>query len=143
MLESGDVLRLRLTGQIGDTGTPSPTLSIELGSNVLATVTPTLSGITDVDWHFDILITCRVNGASGLLLGSGLFDYDEGSEISVKSGSPVIVDTTAALQVGVYWTWDVANAANTLDCRQATLEHLSVENLAPVAPTELTATEIV
>lgn len=143
LLSSGDVIRIHLTGQLSDTGTPSPTISIELGGTVLATATPTLSGVTSVDWHFDIIITCRTSGASGAFLASGLFDYDEGSEISLESAAEVTVDTTAALEVQVNWTWDVASASNDIDCRQATIEHLNVVNLAPVAPTGLTATETV
>jgi hypothetical protein len=142
LLQSGDALRLRLSGKLSDTGTPSPTISIELGGTTLASATPTLSGITDVDWHFNILITCRVSGASGKLLASGLFDYDEGSEISLESASEVSLDTTPALEMAINWTWDVADASNDIDCRQAILEHLKVTNLAPVAPTGLTATAV-
>lgn len=138
--EQGDTLRITLAGDLTDTGTPSPTLTLQLGATVIATVTPTLLGVTAVQWWLSAIITITASGAGGAAHASGMLLYDNGEIIQFSGDDSV--DTTAALEVGVIWEWDVANIANSIESHHGMVELLSAEGLAPVAPTELTAVEV-
>mgnify|MGYP001287929233 CR=1 FL=1 len=120
---AGKALRIHMRGQLGDTGTPTLNVKLKLGSTVIAeTGVTSLTGVTGVEWMLDILLTCRSAGASGSVIAGGLFDYDDGSEISLSSGTAQSVDTTGSLVLDVTATWGTADEANTITCQEAIVE---------------------
>jgi hypothetical protein len=120
---AGRSLRIHMRGQLGTTGTPTINIKVKLGSTVIASMGATaLTGVTDVEWMLDVLLTCRSAGASGSFIAGGLFDYDDGSEISLSSGTAVSVDTTASQTLDVTITWGTADASNTITTQEAIVE---------------------
>jgi len=116
---AGRALQIQMRGQLGDTGTPTLNVKVKLGATVICETTATaLSGVTDVEWLLDVLLTCRSAGAAGSFIGGGLLDYDDGNEVSLSSGTPVTVDTTGSLALDVTATWGAADALNTITCQE-------------------------
>lgn len=126
-LTQGKQIQLKLVGTLADTGTPTLNVKVKLGSTTIcSTGAVALSGVTDVEWMLDVLLTCTSSGASGSVTGGGMFDYDEGTEIELLSSTPVTVDTTSSQELDVTVTWGTADAANTI-----TSDEVAVWSLDP------------
>ena len=144
ILEVGTVIVIVLHGHLSDTGTPTLDLKVKLGGvEVCSTGAVTLANtITEEGFALRVEITCRTTGAGGTVVAGGTFEYSAGNQhMLVKTGTSA-ADTTAALAVDVTADWSAADAANTITCQIATIELMKADDLAPVAPFELTAVEV-
>jgi hypothetical protein len=143
-LEQGSTLRLTLMGHLSDSGAPTLNIKVSLGgTEVCSTGAQALNNtVTEVDWHLTVLIACRSTGATGTVVASGLFEHDNDAQFGLVKTSATTIDITAALEVMVTATWGTADAGNTITCQEATIELLKADDLAPVAPTGLEATEL-
>lgn len=153
-LQDGRVLRGRMFGAYGTTGTPTLIFTIRWGG-VAGTVLSKSFTITTTSgvgsgasmtalWSLDFMIQTRSNGSSGSLFTTGeacLFTStaptagtvtNYGLLVPLASGStggttPVAVtaDLTADTALSVTATWGTANAANSIRGDQYTLEAMN------------------
>ena len=130
----GQMLRLRATGQISNTATPTILFSVLIGSVVVA-VTPTwttLSGLTaNTAWSLDWLLTLRATGDGtlanfmhqGVLTGAITSATVWTNMIPATApavGTGFNANTAATLDLQV--TWSAASASNTITLQQYLLE---------------------
>lgn len=115
----GKVIRLRIGGVYSTPASfpsASVTINVKIGSTVIATVTTTslLSTAANLEFDGEILITCRVTGASGSVVCHGDIEYSTGitGTIAVdplnNAGAATTVDISASRLIDVTATWDVA-----------------------------------
>lgn len=153
-MQDGRCLRLTLFGSYGTTATPTLIFSVRWGGvsgTVLAkssTVTTT-SGVgggasMTAMWAADIMIQTRSNGSSGTLMTNGnatLYTSTAGTAgtvtnygmpMPIVSGSTggttpvaVTVDLTADTALSVTGTWGTANAANSIQTLNYTVEAMN------------------
>lgn len=146
-LQDGRVLRLRLFGSYGTTGTPTLQFRVRLGG-VSGTVLCASGAITTGSgvgggasmtalWSAEILLQVRGNGSSGTLMGNGeLGLYTTGTAAGggypIASGStggttPAVatVDLTADAALSVTAQWGTANAANSIQGHNYMVEALN------------------
>lgn len=122
----GKSLRVRAWGVVSDTGTPTLTINLKIGSTTLCTTGAiTLgSGISNVHFTLDAILTCRTTGATGTIMSQGVFMQN-----AVVSGltntAADTIDTTAAAAVDVTATWGAASASNTISSHNVTVELLN------------------
>lgn len=150
-MQDGRVLRLKAYGGYGTTATPTIIFSVRWGGvagTVLAksTTVTTTSGVgggasMTAPWEFEACVQTRANGSSGTLFTSGsavLFTStaatagtvtNYGLIMPLASGStggttPVAVtaDLTADTALSFTVTWGTANAANSIQTHQYTIE---------------------
>jgi hypothetical protein len=145
LLEVGSVIRVNMTGHYSTTGTPTFELAINFNGTELATTgakSLETSG-TNIGWRLWFEVVCRSVGASGTVVASGIARFNLDGEFGMVKTSAVTIDTTGTLTISALGTWGTADAANTLTCQTAVIEHLSISGLAPVGPSDLEATETV
>lgn len=153
-MQDGRVLRLRGFGAYGTTATPTIIFAVRWGgvagtvlgkSSTITTTSGTGSGASmTAMWSFEIFIHTRTNGASGTLMTNGeVILYNSANPTSgtvtnyglpavIASGStggttPVAVtaDLTADTALSFTAIWSAANAANSIQGLQYTLEALN------------------
>ncbi len=153
-LQDGRVLRIRAFGAYGTTGTPTLTLALRWGGvagtviakSAAATLTSGVGGGASMTamWVFEAIIQVRSNGSSGTLMTNGeatLFTStaptagtvtNYGMPIVLASGStggttPVAVtaDLTADTALSLTALWGTANAANSIQGLNYTIEALN------------------
>lgn len=138
-MQDGRVVRLRASGKLSTTGTPTITFGLRWGGvsgTVLATTEAITngSGVTNVNWSLDLIIQTRSNGSSGSLIVMGTVTVNTSTSASVHqvwgvSGydapAAVTVDLTADTALALTATWGTANASNTLTGMVYTLEALN------------------
>ena len=146
-LQDGRVLRLRLFGGYGTTGTPTLAFAVRFGG-VGGTVVCKGGAITTGSgvgggasatalWSIELIIQVRSNGSSGTLMSNGevtLYTTGTaaGSSYPLASGStggttPAVatVDLTADAALSVTALWGTNNAANNIQGHNYTLEALN------------------
>lgn len=146
-LSDGRVLRLRLYGGYGTTGTPTLAFALRWGG-VAGTVLAKSGAVTTGSavgggasmtafWSAEIILQVRANGSSGSLMTNGEFTLyttgtAAGSAYPLVSGStggttPVAVtaDLTADTALAITATWGTSNAANSIQGHQYTIESLN------------------
>lgn len=146
-LADGRILRLRLFGGYGTTGTPTLTFTLRWGG-VSGTVMAKSGAITTGSgvgggasmtalWAIEIIIQVRSNGSSGTLMSNGEISLyttgtAAGSNFPLASGStggttPAVatVDLTADTALSITGLWGTANAANSIQGHNYTLESLN------------------
>ena len=129
----GKSLLVKAFGVLSDTATPNLTIGVTANttqgtynsSGIFAT-TGTLaqgSGVTNVPWDLEVLITCASVGASGTFLADGMFRvYNTATTIntarcSSSSANPntaLTLSTESAYYVELFATWSAASASNTI-----------------------------
>jgi hypothetical protein len=153
-LQDGRVLRLRAFGAYGTTATPTLTISLRWGGvagtviskSAAATMTSAVGGGASMTamWSFDALIQVRSNGSSGTLMTNGEATFftstaptagtvtNYGMPMVLASGSTggttpvaVTVDLTADTALAFTATWGTANAANSIQGLNYTIEALN------------------
>ena len=153
-LQDGRCLRIRAFGAYGTTVTPTLIFSLRWGGvsgTVLAksTAVTTTSGVgggasMTAPWSLDLIIQTRTNGSSGTLMSNGeatLFTSTAatagtvtqyGLPMPICSGStggttPVAVtaDLTADTALSLTVTWSAANAANSIQGLNYTIEAMN------------------
>ena len=146
-LVEGDEIRLTLGGLISSDGGGTRDLNIvsKLGSTSICSTGASVvnSSMANTDWHMDLIMTFRSTGAAGNVVANGLFEHDNGTEFGISKLSGTTVDTTGDLTIDVTATWGSAAELNSITCQQLSVEKLTADGLAPVAPTDLTAVETV
>lgn len=141
LMEVGTVIRLSLAGHISTTGTPDINYRVKLnGVELASTGNQTLAGISAVGWRLFLNITCRTTGASGTVVASG-FIRQGASLFGLVKTTTTTIDTTIGQLVEVTADWSAADAANTITCQEAVIEHISVGGLAAVGPSGLALAE--
>lgn len=125
----GKSLRLRASGVLSATGTPTLELRVKIGTTTFGiTGSQALGGtISNTFWELDILLTCRSASASGSLQAQGKFLYDNAEKTGKIHGmgnaSPQGgFNTTAAQTINILATWGTADAGNTIKCTNAVFE---------------------
>lgn len=150
----GRILRLRAFGAYGTTATPTLTLALRWGG-VAGTVIAKSAAVTltsgvgggasmTAPWSFEAYIQTRANGSSGSFMTSGVAELftstaatagtvtNYGLPVFLASGSTggttpvaVTVDLTADTALSFTATFSAANAANSLQGLQYTVESLN------------------
>lgn len=146
-LQDGRCLRLRLFGGYGTTATPTLTFAVRLGG-VAGTVLAKSGAITTGSgvgggasmtalWTMELVVQVRSNGATGTVMTNGIFTLfttgtAAGSGYPLASGStggttPVAVtaDLTADAALCVTALWSAANAANSIQGHNLSIEALN------------------
>lgn len=146
-LQDGRCFRIRVFGGYGTTGTPTLTFTVRLGG-VSGTVIAKSGAITTGSglgggasmtalWSMEAIIQVRANGSSGTLMSNGEISLYStgtaaGSNYPLASGStggttPAVAtfDLTADAALSVTGTWGTANAANSIQGHNFTLEALN------------------
>jgi hypothetical protein len=146
-LQDGRCVRLRLFGGYGTTSTPTLTFAIRWGG-VSGTVISKSGAITTGSavgggasmtalWSIEALIQVRSNGSTGTVMVNGEISLyttgtAAGSGYPLASGStggttPVVttVDLTADTALSVTALWGTANAANSIQGHNYTLEAMN------------------
>jgi len=116
----GTTLRVRQTGLLSTTGTPTLNKKLKLGSVVLATTGAVAmpSGITALPYVLEAEVTCVTIGASGTFWAHGQLSVQSaaGGAATVypmTNAAVLTVDTTADALLDLTSTWGTASASNT------------------------------
>lgn len=130
-LEAGTTLRITAAGVYSTAAsTTDAAIALKLGSVTLASVssqTITVS-MTDQLWTAEIWITCRTAGATGTVMAQGTMTLAESGSLAAPKIIPLsntatdTVDTTAAADLALEWTWTTADAANDIRLTTAVVE---------------------
>lgn len=146
-LQDGRVLRLRLFGGYGTTGTPTLTFAVRWGG-VAGTVISKGGAITTGSgvgggasmtalWSIEVILQVRSNGSTGTLMTNGEISLyttgtAAGSSYPLASGSTggttpatATVDLTADAALSVTALWGTANAANSIQGTNYTIESMN------------------
>ncbi len=127
-LDAGRRIIVKAGGHLSDTGTPTLEIKITIGGTEVATTgAMTLNGtITEAGWWLEVIITCRSAGASGTVVASGLFEYDDGTQHDLVKTSTTTIDTTGTNDVDVTAAWGTADTSNTVTLQTlvVALEHV-------------------
>jgi hypothetical protein len=132
-LAVGTVYRVRLWGTMDTPGAGPPDMNIKIKydtSLVVATgnVTPTVS-LTGKSWSLDAMVTCRVTGASGSLIGGEMailkYANTTGGFTEAGTGTAITVNTTTDKALTATVTWSSAVSGATMYCDLATIELLN------------------
>lgn len=130
-LYAGSAFRVRASGVLSCTGTPTLAIKLTLGGTTLVTTgAVALAGtVSNASWRFEGDITCRTAGGSGTVRAQGMFWFDNSAHAGLVEGMPstttAVVDTTAANAVAVTATWGTASASNTITCSNLAVEGLN------------------
>lgn len=139
----GKVLRLNAWGRISNIVTTPGTLTLDVrfGSTVVfngGAMALNTTAKTNVAWRMVAQLTCRSIGASTTATMLGMGDWCSESvvgspagvanDIMMPASAPAAgtgFDSTAAQVVDLFATWSIANAGNTLQLHQYTLEAMN------------------
>ncbi len=128
---AGKYLRIKAKGFISNTGTPTIRIRVKLGSTAIldttATTMVTITGAMMFEIHAEIL--CRTTGASGSVIGQGVFIYYSAAGtpnyISMVNTTTTTIDTTAGQVADVTAEWGTIDPSNTMTATQSTFEVLN------------------
>lgn len=133
-LVSGKTLRIKASGFLGTTGTPTLQLRVRLGgaSGTLvgdSTAATLGSGLSNRQWSLEIMITCRgVNSvfAQGLSFLPTTTSTPLSSTVVEMTNTGTNGPTTGSSNVvAVTCTWGTASGSNTITCTNAVIEVLA------------------
>lgn len=127
-IKAGKSVKMRASGKLSTTGTPTMTWRIRHGgvAGTLLAVTEAISmgsGVTNVNWLLDADLVCRVSGSSGVLIVMGtLFVHTAAGTVLTNvfgvSGfdapAGVTVDLAADWALSLTGQWSAASASNTI-----------------------------
>jgi hypothetical protein len=121
MASAGQCYFIRLNGYISNTGTPTGTLRIKLGSTNLVVTGPTTlpSGLTNAFVETVFHMTIRSTGALGTIIGQGHTKLIVGSlgttyNRQLTMTAPATIDFTVDQAIDVTYQWGTADPANSL-----------------------------
>lgn len=130
----GKQLRIRAAGRISTAAaTPGTlTLDVRFGAAIVFNggASPTLAvNASNLTWVLDMVLACRLIGASATVLGTGrLFSgaLSAATPIMLLPASTPAVgaafDATNSQTVDLFAAWSVASASNSLTCHQFSVE---------------------
>ena len=123
---AGDCYFIRLNGYISNTGTPTGTIRIKLGSTNLVVSGPTTlpSGLTNAFVETVFHMTIRSTGALGTIIGQGHTKLIVGAlgttyNRQLTMTAPATIDFTTDQAIDVTYQWGTASASNTLTITNA------------------------
>ena len=128
---AGKTVRIRVKGIFSTTGTPTVNVKAKLGSTLIVETTAiaTSGTIANDEFEVEIYLTCRTTGATGTVIGSGKFRYDNSTNAGLHIGMPATsattIDTTASQVLDITWTWGAASASNTVSGQITSIEVLN------------------
>lgn len=121
MAQAGQCYFIRLNGYISNTGTPTGTLRIKLGSTNLVVTGPTTlpSGLTNAFVETVFHLTVRSTGALGTVIGQGHTKLIVGAlgttyNRQLTMTAPATIDFTVDQAIDVTYQWGTADPANSL-----------------------------
>jgi hypothetical protein len=128
LLTVGKAILILIKGHISDTGNPTLTLKVTLGGTTLATSAAiTLGNVSSDYWEIEHEIVCRTTGATGSVVSSGEFSYENANDmngVGLVNTSAVTIDTTGTLALDVTAQWGTSSASNTITAQIFTVEEL-------------------
>jgi len=129
----GKSLLVKAFGVLSTTSTPNLTIGVTgnttqgtYNSSAIFATTGTLaqgSGVTNVPWTLEVLITCASVGSSGSFLADGMFvvyntaTTTNAARCSSSNANPntaLTLSTESAYYVELFATWSAASASNTI-----------------------------
>lgn len=133
-LQDGRALRLIMKGRVGATGTPTLTFAVRWGGlagTVLCQGVVNMVAMTAGQFHLEVIIQTRTNGATGTVYAMGIATVGDDAAPTVASATAapaivhlgsagvatpaaVTVDLTAATDLAVTADWSAADALNTI-----------------------------
>ena len=126
MASAGQCYFIRLNGYISNTGTPTGTLRIKLGSTDLVVSGPTTlpAGLTNAFVETVFHMTIRSTGALGTIIGQGHTKLIVGAlgttyNRQLVMTAPATIDFTADQAIDVTYQWGTASASNILTITNA------------------------
>ena len=121
MAQAGQCYFIRLSGFISNTGTPTGTLRVKMGSTNLVVSGPTAlpSGLTNAFVETVFHLTVRSTGASGTVIGQGHTKLIVGAlgttyNRQLTMTAPATIDFTVDQAIDVTYQWGTADPANSL-----------------------------
>jgi hypothetical protein len=121
MASAGQCYFIRLSGYISNTGAPTGTLRIKMGSTNLVVTGPTTlpSGLTNAFVETVFHLTVRSTGALGTVIGQGHTKLIVGAlgttyNRQLTMTAPATIDFTADQAIDVTYQWGTADPANSL-----------------------------
>lgn len=130
----GQALRIRASGIIANTATPTLQLKFKLGATtVLDTTALTMATITGTsEFELDIILTLRTAGATGTLAASMSMRYraTAGTPLELMANNAAVssFDTTIARSMDLTLQWGASSASNTATIRNIVAEAILVPN---------------
>lgn len=139
----GQVLRLNAWGRVSNIVTTPGTLTLDVrfGSTVVfngGAMALNTTAKTNVSWRLIAMLTCRSVGSGTAATLFGMGDWCSESAVGSASGvandmmipasAPAVgtgFDSTASQVVDLFATWSIANAGNTIQLHQFTLESMN------------------
>ena len=134
----GKALLVKAFGILGTTSTPNLTVGLSAnttqgtynGSGVLATTAAVAqsSGVTNVPWELDVIITCVSTGYAGTFLADGMFKVYNAitsatawgayrcSSSTANPNTAVTLSTETAYYMELFATWGSSSASNLIQC---------------------------
>jgi hypothetical protein len=127
----GTTYRLSMWGYISNTGSPFAQIKIKIGSVVIFDTTSSgMFAITgNQNFKVSALFTVRSLGASGTVIGQGEFEYATSASTQYQilfqtNTATSTIDTTTDQTIDVTFTWNTANASNSINSTNYLLERL-------------------
>lgn len=130
-LKPGSVLRIRIDGIIGDTGTPTATIRVKIGSSVLINNTATLTAFGQ-NFYFESTIICtiRTDGVNGTVCTNGTSIIKDPATVttglmrSLNTTADVAINTTIDNTFDLSYQFSAASALNNITSRNLIVEIL-------------------
>lgn len=121
----GRSIRVKLWGYFTNAGNPTMTMSLKLGSTIIATTGVSTMGpnVSTTLQENEILLTCRSSGATGKIMAQGRCICGTVIMGWVNTAEATI-DTTQALTIDVTNTWGTASASNSITITNTIIEQL-------------------
>ncbi len=124
-LTAGKSIKLHMLGVMSSTSAPTITLSVKVGSSILATTAAGASGNgTNNVFEIELVITCRTTGATGTIFAQGFYTehYASGLIQDMPRTTAFTIDTTATNTLDVLAQWGTMAAGNTITATNFTIE---------------------
>ena len=121
-LTAGKVLRVRGWGVVSSTGSPTLTLSLKIGTGVLATTAVTLAGVSGQAIAFEVLAIVRAGGAGGSAYA--VASVQTGTSAVAPNAVNASFDNSASTVLDVQAQWSAASPSNTFTCKGLVAEIL-------------------
>lgn len=121
---TGTVIRGKITGIYGTTGTPTLRLRLKIGGTTVLDTTAftTASGLTNRGWTLEYQFHVQAIGSSGTAEIQGEARFSTAAitaSVALLANTAVVsIDWTTAQAIEVTAQWGTANAANTITMRQ-------------------------
>lgn len=144
-MQVGDTVRISAGGHVSTSGSPQIEVILRVnGSEIGSTGASNLgNNLASANWNVATIMTCRSAGLNGTVAVSGFMEHNNGTIFGIAKNSTTTIDTTSDNLLQLTAIWGLASSANSITCQEAIIEYMASTSLAPVGPSELTATETV